>query len=151
MAKADNDETPDYLFQPLNMAFNFTLDAAANRLNRKCIEYIDAETDGVVTKWLESDTVWCHPPISRVDSFARKASQEKCTSVLLLPARFDANWWRDYVTDFADHIIFLSKRVRWYGGNYAWEGYAVVIYNCVKLPDELRSLGLCVSTPHTPA
>ena len=147
MSRANNEETPEYLMNVLKEAFHFTLDVAANHLNRKCLNYIDAEADGLLTKWYDNSVVWCNPPKSKAASFARKASQEKCLSVLLIPASFDSLWWQDYVQKFADHIVFLSKRIRWCGGSYAWEAYALVVYNCPELPAKVRELGLTVSLP----
>jgi len=50
-SNSDEYPTPQALFDELNKEFNFNLDVAANRLNRKCDKYFDKQTDGLSQNW----------------------------------------------------------------------------------------------------
>lgn len=148
MARTDNQQTPEYLFKPLEDFFHFTLDAAANHINRVVANYIDAEADGLKVKWDRESRVWCNPPISLCHKFSKKAADSGCLVVMLLPARVDAKWFRENVTTRAHHLILLDKRVRWFGGEYAWETYCIAIYRHNKpIPDRIKDLGLHITLP----
>lgn len=144
MSKQDNCEVPESIFHPLNKYFQFDLDVAADYLNRKCELYIDKEANGAVVPWPDSAVIWCHPPLSYIETFIKKAAESKAIVVALVPARYDGRWWQNYVADKADHIIFLNKRIRWKNGEYSWEPYVILIYRG-KLPEVCRQMGMVVS------
>lgn len=52
----DDWETPPDLFERLNAEFEFTLDAAANAENRKCVRYWDGEAKAEVRREVASST-----------------------------------------------------------------------------------------------
>jgi site-specific DNA-methyltransferase (adenine-specific) len=96
-------ETPDHLFQELNIEFGFTLDAAANRYNHKCDDYFTPDNDALSKDW--NGRVWLNPPYGRYNTgiWMKKAWEEAQTNaeivVCLVPSRTDTKWFHDYVWD----------------------------------------------------
>lgn len=94
--------TPDSLFDPLDIEFGFTLDAAASEHNTKCARYISEQTNGLETPWGFNETVWVNPPygasVNGLKRWCEKALNETYngnTSVLLIPARTNTIWFHD--------------------------------------------------------
>lgn len=91
--------TPQKLFNRLNREFDFTVDVAASRSNAKCRRFYTARQNGLSKDW-SGETVWCNPPYGRVIAeWMQKAylsSRRGATVVLLVPARTDTAWFRDY-------------------------------------------------------
>jgi len=122
MPRAINDvpnqdrETPQWLFRMLDDEFHFTLDGAADESNAKCNEYLDEEIDALSVPW-KDDVVWLNPPYSRgrgTEKWVQKAwseSQDRATTVMLLPASTDTYWWHKYVLDRAE-IRFVNGRLK---------------------------------------
>jgi len=122
MPRALNDEpnqdreTPQWLFRMLDDEFHFTLDAAADESNAKCNDYLDEEIDALSVPW-EDDVVWLNPPYGRgrgTERWVQKAwseSQDRATTVMLLPASTDTYWWHKYVLDRAE-IRFVNGRLK---------------------------------------
>ncbi|WP_314881371.1 DNA N-6-adenine-methyltransferase [Filifactor alocis] len=96
-------ETPPKLFTKIDNIFNFTLDAAANKFNRKCDNFYTVETDGLQRGWKQNNgAVWCNPPYGReISKWVEKAYLESIshdtTIVMLLPARTDTKYFHDYI------------------------------------------------------
>lgn len=115
MARADDWETPNEIFEPLHREFGFTLDAAAEPHNAKCIAYFEPGRDGLRHSWGRC-TVWLNPPYGRViGTWMRKAweeSQQGATVVCLVPARTDTGWWHDYA--MRGEIRFLRGRINFH-------------------------------------
>lgn len=110
-------ETPQELFDGLNVLFHFTLDAAATPENAKCRKFFTAEDDGLSKSW-SGEKVWCNPPYGRqIGAWVKKAYEESrnpgTTVVMLLPARTDTAWFHDYA--FKGIVKFLRGRVK-FGG-----------------------------------
>jgi hypothetical protein len=97
-SKSTEYETPGDFYEWLNSQFAFTVDVAANALNRKHPRFYGAKVDGLRQLW-EGETVWCNPPYGKgIGAWLQKARSEamlhRCLTCLLLPARVDAEWWR---------------------------------------------------------
>ena len=111
----DDWETPQSLFDVLNVEFDFTLDACASEYNKKHERYYSKHDDALSKRW--TGVVWMNPPYGRqIGKWIRKAyeaSQEGATVVCLLPARTDTAWWHDYC--MKGEIRFLRGRVRFVG------------------------------------
>ena len=110
-------ETPQQLFDDLNAEFRFTLDACATAENAKCAAYYTREQDGLKQKW--GGTVWCNPPYGKgIIQWVKKAyaeTQNGVTTVMLLPARTDTQWFHDYVLPSAE-LRFIRGRLKFGGG-----------------------------------
>lgn len=117
--------TPQPLFDLLNAEFQFNLDAAATRENRKCEWFLDELQDGLTRPWFGS--VWCNPPYGRkLHEWCRKARDEAtrfypaydrddlcgpCRNVvLLIPASVGTKWWHDLVLPYAE-VRFVRGRL----------------------------------------
>lgn len=124
----DDRETPPDVYDPLNLEFGFTLDAAAARHNAKCKRYYalgpskgfdprqlalfadvyvgDEEAvaiDGLAQTWQRGEVIWCNPPFSDLEGWVRKASHAEATVVMLLPAnRMEQPWWQAYIEPYRD-------------------------------------------------
>lgn len=119
--ESTNDQwrTPDWVFDPLNEAFGFTIDAAASFTGRKCERYWSKNEDGLKQSWA-NERVFCNPPWTKgqYGDWAEKAAeeyfiaQERCPlSVLLLPAKSPETKGYGHVWDAAKYLILPYKRI----------------------------------------
>ena len=114
----DEWRTPDYIFNPLNDAFGFTLDAAATQENAKVEKFytfVDESNNGIANSW-QGETVFCNSPYTegQYATWIKKASEEltlKCTSVLLLPGSWETKAF-ETVWARAKYMIFPYKRIK---------------------------------------
>ena len=109
--------TPDDLYEAINKEFNFTLDAAATAENTKAPFFYDKESNGLLSSW-QGYTVWLNPPYgsktAKMVDWVIKAYNESLlgvTSVLLLPARTNTNWFHEYCFKYAE-VRFIRGRPR---------------------------------------
>lgn len=118
--KTDDWETPDDLYDTLNMEFGFTLDACADDQNHKCEEYFTQEQDGLQRDW-GGYCVWCNPPYSEIAKWAKKCYEEghkpNTTVVMLIPSRTDTRWYQNYVLHRAE-VRFVKGRLKFGGAKY---------------------------------
>ena len=127
-------ETPKFLFDKLNLEFNFSLDVCANTTNAKCKKFFTPETSGLTQEW--SGVAWMNPPYGReISKWIKKCyeeSQKGCICVALVPVRSDTRWWHDYVMKSAE-IRLLSKRLSFQGSNNkAPFPVAIVVFDYAK-------------------
>ena len=95
-------ETPWDFFKPLNDEFHFSLDAAASSKNTKVVKkFFTEKEDGLAQSW-GKHTVWLNPPYGLgkkpLSVWVKKAYDESltgATSVLLIPARTNTNWFHE--------------------------------------------------------
>src|SRR5262245_57010233 len=110
--------TPRAFFAKLNRRYRFTLDPCATADNAKCAIFFTKEQNGLVQDW-GTHHVFCNPPYGRaIGAWVRKsfeASQRGALVVLLVPARPDTGWFRDWVHRKA-RVTFLPGRLRFGGG-----------------------------------
>lgn len=120
--KVDDRETPQELFDRLQVRFGFTIDAAASATNTKLPRYFTREQNGLAQSWAD-ERVWCNPPYSDCGAWVNKAHEEVfkfyCElAVLLLPAnRTEQGWWQDFIEPRRDcgegiRVEFLRGRLR---------------------------------------
>lgn len=120
----DDWETPDNLYNYLDSIFHFTLDPSCNIYNKKCeffYTYVSCDNNGLVNSWF-GHTVFCNPPYGKIiHEWIYKGFNEwiqnHVTSVFLIPARVDTQWFHRYVLHHAD-IIFLRGRIKFKGAQY---------------------------------
>lgn len=94
-------ETPQDFFLPIDAEFHFTLDAAASSGNTKAPLFFSEADDGLTQTW-GRHTVWLNPPYGigkkPISAWVAKAHAESltgATSVVLIPARTNTNWFHD--------------------------------------------------------
>ena len=126
--------TPDSVFDPLNEEFRFELDVACSIDNGKCPYGIalDAGYDSLAENWAEwiddgqPKTCWMNPPYGReIGTWIQKAydaKQQGLTTVCLVPARTDTQWWSIFwdhdqhtVRTFGDEVRFVKGRIKFEG------------------------------------
>lgn len=128
-SRADDWETPQWLFDQLNAEFGFTLDVCATPDNAKCERYYTKAEDGLAQDW--SGVCWMNPPYGReIGRWIEKAYESSLggvTVVCLLPSRTDTKWWHEYV--MRGEVLFLRGRLKFGGSkNSAPFPSAVVVF-----------------------
>jgi phage N-6-adenine-methyltransferase len=110
-SNSDEWETPPDLFKRFDAQYGFTLDAAASRLNAKCVRFNSLE-EPEKYPWTD-EVVWCNPPYSDISRFvARAAERQAKVTVMLLPVRTDTKWFHTYCTGEGVTLRFLRGRVK---------------------------------------
>ena len=102
----DSWRTPKQVFDYLNDEFGFVLDVAASDENHLCDDYYTIDDDSLNQPWDRGGYVWCNPPYSNSRNFVEKAIEEKCGTVMLLPADTSTKWFQECV-DSCDEIRFI--------------------------------------------
>ena len=112
----DNWSTPDYLFENLNMLYNFTLDPCSDDRNYKVKKHYTLKDDGLKQSW-KNEVVFMNPPYGRcIYNWIKKADYEvkhnNCIVVALLPARTDTKWFHEFLYN-KDYVLieFLKGRL----------------------------------------
>lgn len=119
-------QTPKKLYDYFDREYNFVYDVACTSAN--CLAKhgfaFDWDENGLEADWLDycnwySDKPTCfmNPPYGRglTKKWVKKAWEESergVTTVCLLPARPDTNWFMDYCSH--GEIIFLAGRLKFY-------------------------------------
>jgi len=75
-SKSEEWETPQKLYDYLNLDYSFTLDPCATLENTKCEKYFTRENDGLDKSW-EGEKVFMNPPYGRdIKKWVKKAYEE---------------------------------------------------------------------------
>lgn len=110
-------ETPQPLYDKLNLEFNFTCDVAASSDNYKHPIYFDKTKDGLKQSW--SGVCWCNPPYRRdVAVWVQKAhheAQRGVKTVMLIPSRTDTKYFHEYI--YGKYEIRILKGRLKFGGS----------------------------------
>lgn len=127
--------TPAEIFDPLNKEFGFTLDVAATAENTKCNQFYNKETDGLNSPW--SGICWMNPPYGRgLGKWMHKAAKERengVTTVCLIPARTNTNWFHDICLKYGE-VRFIRGRPK-FGGADKGLPWPLVIIIFRSIPD----------------
>ena len=116
-------ETPWEFFNPINEEFQFSLDAAASESNKKVPKFFSEVEDGLTQPW-GHETVWCNPPYGTgkapIKAWMAKGYQESltgATSVFLIPARTNTNWFHDICLKHGE-VRFVKGRPKFGGADH---------------------------------
>lgn len=115
-------ETPTELFNLVNAEFGFTIDVAASAENTKVARYISEQQDAMTCSW-GMNVCWLNPPYGKghkLSDWVRKAyieSQNGATTVMLIPARTNTNWFHDYCLKHGE-VRFLRGRPKFGGADH---------------------------------
>lgn len=118
----DDWETPPDLFERLNAEFEFTLDAAANAENRKCVRYLGPGSplinDALACLGFgPGERIWCNPPYGLLGPWVRAFAtwaRAGALVVALLPNATDTRWfWEAAWT--ATEIRLVGGRIQFVG------------------------------------
>lgn len=122
----DERETPDDVFIPLHIEFDFNLDVAASTVNAKTHRFCSrdgtylgqrkiSDADGLGASW-HGRRVWCNPPFSDPRPWVEHAWAELAeVVVMLLPNnRAEQRFWQDLVEPFRDRpgSILTTRNLR---------------------------------------
>lgn len=108
--------TPRVLFDALDAEFGFTCDLAADETNALCETWFGAADDSLTQTW--AGTCWLNPPYGDpkrpLRAWAEKAfhatrADPDLTVVMLIPARTNTVWFRDYCAP-AGQVRFITGR-----------------------------------------
>ena len=135
----DDWETPQDLFESLDLTYHFGLDAASTHENAKCKDHYTAEDDGLAQSWQGYGTVWCNPPYGRtspkwIEKMAKEARGGVCI-VALLPARTDTRAFHEYIYNKPNvRIEFIRGRLKFEVNGVAGQSAPfpsmLVYFNC---------------------
>jgi len=94
--------TPQWVFDYFNQEFLFDLDAAANEINAKCVNFLTEKDNSLELFWGRyldpkgTKTVWINPPYSDIGPWCHAAAnhaKDGITTGLFVPNTPDASWW----------------------------------------------------------
>jgi phage N-6-adenine-methyltransferase len=108
-------ETPQRLFDDLNLIHHFNTDVCAIAENAKCVHYFSPEIDGLKQDW--KGVCWMNPPYGRdvTGRWVQKAFNEslKCKVVSLMKDRTDTRWFHKFIYNQPGvSVQFLKGRVK---------------------------------------
>lgn len=115
-------ETPDYIFDPLNTEFDFTLDPCCEIRTCKCPKGYTPLEDGLSYSW-QGHRAYVNPPYSRgnIDKWVEKCYLESVKPntivVALLPVSTSSNWWHEWVWKKAE-LRYVKGRIRFKGAKH---------------------------------
>ena len=117
-------ETPADLVEKLSGEFNWDVDTCASRPN-VCARYWDEEEDALSQEW-DRKLMWMNPPYGRKIglwmSHARRQSAryQHTSTICLVPARTDTNWWQNNIGGNEDElVVFIKGRLK-FGSDQFW-------------------------------
>lgn len=103
--------TPDVFIDAVTINFAMlAVDLAAEAHSCKCPEYIGPEVDSLKQDWvriLDGRAGWLNPPFGNITPWAKKCAatyieaESRTEIFLLVPASIGANWFWDWMWDFA--------------------------------------------------
>ena len=124
-------ETPQALFNELDMRYHFTLDPASTHENAKCEKHYTKEENGLIQSW-EGETVFCNPPYGRnIGEWVKKCAEESSRAkvVMLIPARTDTAYFHDYRYRKAK-VTFLRGRLKFERGGGCYASCTIPFHDC---------------------
>jgi phage N-6-adenine-methyltransferase len=115
-------ETPKELFDALDNEFHFTLDVAASETNKKAEKFISSEEDAMKVPW-GNNVCWLNPPYGKgykLSQWVKRAYEQSligATTVMLIPARTNTNWFHDYCLKYGE-VRFVRGRPKFGGADH---------------------------------
>lgn len=107
-------QTPRYIFEYFDTAFNFNCDVAASEYNHLVPKYFTAEEDALKQDWMTFN--WCNPPYSDIAPWVEKAieeAQKGNTTVMLVPSNTDTKWFRTVInSEHARVDMLIGGRIK---------------------------------------
>lgn len=115
----DRWRTPLWLFHAAQrlVGRTCTIDVACDETNALCSRFLTIKDNSLLSNWgNNSDVAWCNPPYSAgsIAAFVQKAIEQQkrgVTSILLLPASTDTQWYL-LAHQFCKTYVVTGKRVQ---------------------------------------
>ena len=120
----DEWETPQELFNGLNLEFDFTLDPCCTEETAKCERFYTIKENGLEQSW-NNERVFMNPPYSETTKWVKKAYLESLNNTLvvgLLPSWTDRKWFHEWVYHKAE-IRFIHGRTKYTLNNIPTKWY----------------------------
>jgi len=121
MSIRDSWATPDYIFDPLDHEFGFTIDVCATKDNAKIQNWIELPNNALELCWRYGDdnnnwdqcVAWCNPPYSDVAPWIAKAiEQARCnnvTTVMLTNYIVDCAYFHEHLPHIEEIRLALTR------------------------------------------
>ena len=107
--------TPPEIIAQLGGWESFALDPCAAPRPRPwptAVQHIAPPGDGLTSRWY--GRVWLNPPYSNAGPWVARLADHGC-GIALIFARTDARWFSEHVWLRATAVLFLKRRLRFYG------------------------------------
>jgi len=112
--KRDHWATPDWLYHFLDSRFQFDIDLAASKGNRKHENYLTHADNSLLMEWHRlGKTGFLNPPYSNTGPWIKKAVNEAALgfkTVMVIPTPNGESQYID-VFEYATEIIFINGRI----------------------------------------
>lgn len=110
-------QTPDDLWNALNLDHGFDLDPCAPKGYERPVKFYTIDDDGLSKPW--NGIVFCNPPWSEIQTWLTKGWEEfkarrSRRIVWLLPSRTGTAWWLNFYTN--------DYQVIWIRGKFKFKG-----------------------------
>jgi phage N-6-adenine-methyltransferase len=106
-------ETPDDLYERLDVLYGFTRDVCAAEDNKKCDDFWSTSNSCLDKEW--DGVNWMNPPYKDLKKFVQKAHDEafRAVTVCLIPARTNTKWWHELCMQ--GEVSFICGRPKFKG------------------------------------
>ena len=140
-------QTPSYIFDPINEAYDFDIDSAASPDNNLLPEFWTEKDDALKQSW-EDKKIWCNPPYSKAKLFIAKALAERGNAeiiALLLPFRPDTVAFQSLNNCY---VYAIKGRIKFVGGENSAPFPSCLIFLGTKFkPKNLKIPGKWILYP----
>lgn len=127
----DMTQTPQWLFNALDLEFNFALDAAAMPETALCQHFLTPTIDALSVDWgdfisplVRAPWVWLNPPYSDIGPWVEKAIEQQgrgIGTVMLVPQDTSTEWYPGKRASEVRHITgFHDQRGKWHNGRVSF-------------------------------
>lgn len=115
--RSDEWGTPDWIFNPLNEQYKFTVDLAASKKNAKCKKYYSKEKSLFDNGKISSREVyWLNPPFSLAKQFFYIVNlfsfNIRCVAIYKA-TNLETHTWQKVILNGASWVCFVTPRVNY--------------------------------------
>lgn len=144
MVRRDDWETPKKLFDYLNAAFRFDLDAAASEENALCENFYSEKDDALAQTNVSAQSIFCNPPYNKAKAFAMWISGLRGRGqipkfAILLPVRSDRFWFQEMIHQY--NTCWITGRLHFGKSGKGAFMYSIIVYSGLTfgfgLPDHV--------------
>lgn len=146
MDKKNEYETPNLLFEKLNEIFDFKIDLAASKENKKCNKFFSEKENGLIQEWQDFNNpfswCWLNPPGKNLNKWVEKAYRESQTGTkiaMLIPSRTGTKYFHNFMAGKAT-IIFVEGRLKFEGQEFDAAFDSLLAFYGMLTPDKLIKL-----------
>lgn len=112
-------ETPRWLFDILNIQYNFLTDCCASILNTKCEHYYTKEKpfeDFCSSPFMKNERCWMNPPFSKALEMFKHFFEAVTNGVAIYRCdNFETKIWQEVIFPNASWVFIPNKRIAYEG------------------------------------